>query len=60
MHLLGALLAGPGRDPELSAPDFARSLDLGRARGFRCLLGELLAETLRAQLVRDARCSVLA
>src|SRR5256884_8130629 len=59
-YLLGPLLAGPRRDPEFSAPDFACAIDFGRARGPGCLLGKLLIEALRAQLVRDARRSILA
>src|SRR5205823_5475030 len=59
-HLLGALLAGLRRDPEFSEPDFACAIDFGRARGPGCLLGKLLIEALRAQLVRDARRSILA
>src|SRR6266699_5059655 len=59
-HLPGPLLASLGSDPELSAPDFARALGLGRAGGAGCLLGEFLVEALRAQFVRDARRPVLA
>src|SRR5204863_256704 len=51
---------GPRRDPEFSAPDFACAIDFGRARGPGCLLGKLLIEALRAQLVGDARRSILA
>src|SRR6266446_10521877 len=59
-HLPRALLARFGSAPELPAPDFARALDLGRARCSRRLLGELLVEALRAQLMRDARRAELA
>src|SRR6266446_519429 len=59
-HLPRSLLARFGSGPELPAPDFARALELGDARGFRRLVGQVLVEAPRTQLVRDARRAELA
>src|SRR6266540_7434849 len=59
-HLPRALLARSGSAPELPAPDFACALELGGARGFRRLVGQVLIKASRAQLVRDARRAELA
>src|SRR6266545_6899546 len=59
-HLPRPLLARLGSVPELPAPDFARALELGDARGFRRLVGQVLVEASRAQLLRDARRAELA
>src|SRR6266700_3331875 len=48
-HLPRALLARSGSAPELPAPDFARALELGGARGFRRLVGQVLIKASRAQ-----------
>src|SRR6266545_8388780 len=59
-HLPRALLARFGSAPELPAPDFACALDLGDARGFRRLVGEPFVDTLRTQLVHNARRTIFA
>src|SRR5712691_9343100 len=59
-HLPHALLARSGSVPELPAPDFARSFELGDACGFRRLVDQVFVEAPRAQLVRDARRAELA
>src|SRR5216683_7952732 len=59
-HLPRALLARFGSAPELPAPDFARAIELGGARGFRRLVGEPLIDTFRTQLVHNARRTIFA